>query len=179
VKLTAVHINRSEPSLSLAFDYAEHDLYEIIWHHRDRLAGEKGPETGRCFFFYGFLTGFFSGRVCACDVGEDMLAHVLLFCPGHMGHSHCPTGMYPRDPMPVLPVLFATPVLPVLLATGPLDPYVVKSLMWQLLNGLSYLHQNWVIHRDLKVRTQQGPSQHLVGASTITSSITISMHQEP
>jgi hypothetical protein len=34
---------------------------------------------------------------------------------------------------------------------GPIDPYVVKSLMWQLLNGLSYLHQNWVIHRDLKV----------------------------
>jgi hypothetical protein len=39
VKLTAVHVNRTEPSLSLAFDYAEHDLYEIIWHHRDRLAG--------------------------------------------------------------------------------------------------------------------------------------------
>lgn len=37
------------------------------------------------------------------------------------------------------------------LAAGPIDPYVVKSLMWQLLNGLSYLHQNWVIHRDLKV----------------------------
>eukprot|EP00775_Hariotina_reticulata_P004955 gene4955-5196_t len=71
VKLTAVHVNRAEPSLSLAFDYAEHDLYEIIWHHRDRLA-------------------------------------------------------------------------------GPIDTYVVKSLMWQLLNGLSYLHQNWIIHRDLK-----------------------------
>jgi cyclin-dependent kinase 8/11 len=42
VTLTAVHIDRGEPSLSLAFDYAEHDLYEIIWHHRDRLAGACG-----------------------------------------------------------------------------------------------------------------------------------------
>lgn len=43
--LLQVHVNRSEPSLSLAFDYAEHDLYEIIWHHRDRLAGEAGCEV--------------------------------------------------------------------------------------------------------------------------------------
>lgn len=45
---------------------------------------------------------------------------------------------------------FTTAVLH-LSCAGPIDPYVVKSLMWQLLNGLSYLHQNWVIHRDLKV----------------------------
>ena len=30
-----------EPSLSLAFDYAEHDLYEMIRFHRER--GGSGP----------------------------------------------------------------------------------------------------------------------------------------
>lgn len=36
-----------------------------------------------------------------------------------------------------------------------MDAYTVKSLMWQLLKGLRYLHQNWVIHRDLKVSQSQ------------------------
>jgi serine/threonine protein kinase len=33
---------------------------------------------------------------------------------------------------------------------APMDGATVKSVMWQLLNGLSYMEQNWLIHRDLK-----------------------------
>ncbi|KAI8075119.1 kinase-like domain-containing protein [Gongronella butleri] len=32
----------------------------------------------------------------------------------------------------------------------PIQEVVVKSLLWQLINGVAYLHANWVLHRDLK-----------------------------
>ncbi|KAI3479867.1 hypothetical protein L1887_58064 [Cichorium endivia] len=32
----------------------------------------------------------------------------------------------------------------------PIPTAVLKSLMWQLVNGVAYLHANWILHRDLK-----------------------------
>eukprot|EP00958_Prasinococcus_capsulatus_P017711 scaffold2017_cov387-Prasinococcus_capsulatus_cf.AAC.17 len=72
VQLLDVHVQHASSSLYLVFPYADHDLYEIIRHHREKLGGR------------------------------------------------------------------------------PIEPYTVKSLLWQLLNGLSYLHRNWIFHRDLK-----------------------------
>lgn len=33
---------------------------------------------------------------------------------------------------------------------GNLQPSVIKSFMYQLLNGLAFCHDNRVLHRDLK-----------------------------
>ncbi|KAI9253840.1 kinase-like domain-containing protein [Phascolomyces articulosus] len=32
----------------------------------------------------------------------------------------------------------------------PIPEVIVKSLLWQLINSVAYLHANWVLHRDLK-----------------------------
>ncbi|KAK6457139.1 cyclin-dependent serine/threonine protein kinase [Scheffersomyces xylosifermentans] len=32
----------------------------------------------------------------------------------------------------------------------PIPQSTIKSLIWQILNGVTFLHQNWIFHRDLK-----------------------------
>lgn len=34
--------------------------------------------------------------------------------------------------------------------TRPIPEQTVKSLIWQVLNGVTFLHKNWIFHRDLK-----------------------------
>lgn len=124
VALREVHISRAEASISLAFDYAEHDLYEMIWHHRDRLQGGWG------------------GGARSGGGGGPTERHSLGGAACHCQGSH--RLQLPEPTVLPLPLPSRSP--------APMDPYTVKSVLWQLLNGLSFMHQNWVIHRDLKVR---------------------------
>lgn len=70
IRLCGVHLSHRDSTLFLSFEYAEHDLFEMIRFHRESMQ--------------------------------------------------------------------------------PMALYTVKSVLWQLLAGMDYLHSNWIMHRDLK-----------------------------
>ncbi len=53
VKLDSVHIIRSEPCLWLAFEYADHDLYEMIRFHREHANNARLNPFGERLPFAG------------------------------------------------------------------------------------------------------------------------------
>ncbi|KAG7660549.1 SSN3 [[Candida] subhashii] len=44
----------------------------------------------------------------------------------------------------------------------PIPTSTIKSLCWQILNGVTFLHQNWIFHRDLKPANIMVSSQGVV-----------------
>ncbi|KAL6452355.1 SSN3 Serine/threonine-protein kinase SSN3 [Candida maltosa Xu316] len=44
----------------------------------------------------------------------------------------------------------------------PIPSSTIKSLIWQILNGVTYLHKNWIFHRDLKPANIMVSSQGIV-----------------
>ena len=138
-----------ERSLALAFDFAEHDLYELVRFHREhRGAAPHRQESGGGRARKGVPGGAGAGgAACPAHSPTPPLPHPPTPPLPHPStppppHSPLPRSTTPTVPPPTLP----TPTL------QPCSLYTFKSVAWQLLQGLAYLHSQWVMHRDLKAR---------------------------
>jgi cyclin-dependent kinase 8/11 len=60
VRLENVYVNHAESSLTLAFEYAEHDLHEIIRYHRS--LGDQVSRTQREPYHVPYLSMFSKER---------------------------------------------------------------------------------------------------------------------
>jgi serine/threonine protein kinase len=90
VHLSSVHVNRAEPSLWLAFDYAEHDLYEMIRFHRENRENRRFNPFGVCVCLPLYVC-VFAHVLFRCLCVDD---HSRVILARYVGYANAPQHFF-------------------------------------------------------------------------------------
>ena len=133
IALQKVFLSHSDRKVWLLFDYAEHDLWvSEAWHHFlwHRFFDEFQTLDSHLFNHGPRCTDSHPGTAWVVSVGLMSDGWVgLMSSFQHIIKFHRASKANKK---------------PVQLPRG-----MVKSLLYQILDGIHYLHSNWVLHRDL------------------------------
>jgi serine/threonine protein kinase len=117
ISLRAVFTRPERSEVDLVYEYAAHDLAELLKETRLKAQKQKEREVKEREM-----------QLAAAAAAANQLAS---------SRHHTP----PRSIASSL-LSSSTPVYT--------EARLVKSILYQLLQGVSYMHKNWVMHRDLK-----------------------------